>query len=46
MILPGEAAITSLAAVTSRGDLVLLLGLTTVGALCGDHLNYAWDAGT
>lgn len=40
LVLPGEAAVTSIAAATPDGHLPLLVLLVTLGAVAGDHLNY------
>ena len=40
LVLPGEAAVTSIAAATSNARLPLLVLFVTVGAVAGDHLNY------
>lgn len=41
LVLPGEAAVTSIAATTTQGHLPALVVLVTLGAVAGDHLNYA-----
>lgn len=40
LVLPGEAAVSSIAAATSPGHLPVLVVLVTLGAVAGDHLNY------
>lgn len=40
LVLPGEAAVSSIAATTPDGHLPLLVLLVTLGAVGGDHLNY------
>lgn len=40
LVLPGEAAVSSIAAATSQGHLPVLVVLVTLGAVAGDHLNY------
>ncbi|CAI9412660.1 DedA family protein [Nocardioides sp. T2.26MG-1] len=40
LVLPGEAAVSSIAATTPSGHLPWLVLLVTLGAVGGDHLNY------
>lgn len=40
LVLPGEAAVSSIAAATPEGHLPVLVLLVTLGAVAGDHLNY------
>lgn len=40
LVLPGEAAVSTIAAATSPAHLPALVLLVTLGAVAGDHLNY------
>lgn len=40
LVLPGEAAVSAIAAATSPSHLPALVLLVTLGAVAGDHLNY------